>query len=482
MSIIIKNLYDFAENAKSMDFGTLTQIALDHNIAIRSEEIVEPVVATVSDVQQHSAQSIVPASVQPENDTAATGKPSQHKFTFTKSFEPSVRKTLRVILSMNKNNRNTSNVPFYYECNGLVLDSRTWKILAVPPCGFNARPKRDIINRNLSKNMYDIININDGTVLTLYHWTHPTDGNIWSLASSNGYDVTPLLWMGSMTYAEIVYDLASRLYPDFCKKTGLTLNEVNGVKRLCFTNLDTTKCYTIGVRHHNFHPMHSDSEKIWQIQYADLTGTVPKIIYGSGLPVIPEQSYYTQRCTNIEELYELCNASLDNFLKTMENPNYGFILRSRKPNETTIHSDIIVESKLLVEIRNIMYRRAPAELHKRLTPTNRLQFNIMRAVLTTNKCEILLKLFPNFKSTIIKYKDFTSTLITNIVNTIRQREMGISNEKRNTKMKNLVYELILHISKYEKNINAFHTDAESILTDYFIRPEYAFLYLSVIEE
>jgi hypothetical protein len=272
-------------------------------------------------------------------------------------------------------------IPLYYECNGLVIDARTWRALAVPPNAFNNQPTSKAIDTFLAEDCYDIIRVDDGTVVTLYCWDHPTEGPSWALASSNGYDVSSLRWFGQLTYAAIFYDITQRLYPDFGAQTGMSLEtRADGTTRLNFTNLDHSRCYTIGFRHHNFHPMKSDPERMWQIQSTDLSGTIPQVVFsgnGHGLPVIPDQYVYadnflgkpltleilrnngstaiSQAATYAAQFVAAAHPQLPAEL------NYGYILRARASARgvTKEHSNILIDTPLLKRIRKIIYEGAP---------------------------------------------------------------------------------------------------------------------------
>ena len=119
----------------------------------------------------------------------------------------------RIILSCDRRN---IRAPLCAECNGAVIDARAWAHLVVPLRAFAPRPLAKEVDRALSipdadgeirTGHYDIIQVSDGTVVTLYCWTNPAKGPIWCLASSNGYDVSHLKWIGGKTYAEIVHFL-----------------------------------------------------------------------------------------------------------------------------------------------------------------------------------------------------------------------------------------------------------------------------------
>ena len=68
------------------------------------------------------------------------------------------------------------------ECNGAVIDVRTWTHLAVPPRAFDPGPSKKKVDRAFAApdadgvimtGHYNVIQIIDGTVVTIYSWTHP---------------------------------------------------------------------------------------------------------------------------------------------------------------------------------------------------------------------------------------------------------------------------------------------------------------------
>ena len=215
--------------------------------------------------------------------------------------EPRTGEITRVILSCDRHNVKAS-VMLCAECNGAVIDARTWMPLAIPPRAFNPRHNAHIIDEWLGRSMFDIIPIPDGTVVTLYPWD-PSSGSpdsssragYWGIATCNGYDVSTLKWMGPLAYAE-VFRRGVEQYPEFISRVGLKLvDDHQGQGRFLYcADLDRTKCYTVGFRHHDFHPMRWDPMRMWQIQYTIIAGKTPamQIVYsndGGGLPGIPWQ-------------------------------------------------------------------------------------------------------------------------------------------------------------------------------------------------
>ena len=427
----------------------------------------------------------------------------------------------RLVLSSDKHG-GAPIAPLGYGCNGLVIDARTWRALAVPPCAFNLRPSVKIVNGFLAENLYDIIRVDDGTVVTLYCWDHPTDGPVWALASSNGYDVSSLYWIGPLSYAAVVYDLAQRLYPAFASETGMRLVTLaDGGTRLDFTTLDRNRCYTIGFRHHNFHPMKADPERMWQIQSADTSVAMPIVIYsgnGCGLPGIPDQYIYANNFLGAPLSIEALNAAgadaLTSALGAEHAPspdqnrcnqcpgqkcctrlNYGYILRSRNPAHTERHSSILVETPLLKRIRNIVYSRAPRTVRDSLTAEDRLEYNAMRAFLTATERRDFLALYPDWAPRFQEYEEFVNNVIYLVVHALRQRAAAGDEPPRRaataptakdegsalrTPTGQVARAILDHICRFEK-LTAFHGHTKSIVHDYVVNPEYAYLFLRTLK-
>ena len=112
--------------------------------------------------------------------------------------------------------------------------------------------------------------------MTIYSWTLPKKGLVWCLASAHGFDVSHRKWGGAETYAEVLFELLAKS-TTFLAATGLRLRRgllcVDDV-RLEFQTLERGRCYTIGFRHPNFHPMVADPPRVCNIQSVDLASGV----------------------------------------------------------------------------------------------------------------------------------------------------------------------------------------------------------------
>ena len=188
------------------------------------------------------------------------------------------------------------------ECNGAVIDARTWTHHAVPPCAFDPRPSNKEVDRAFATpdadgvtrtGHYNVIQVIDGTIVTINSWILPKKGLVWCLASANGFDVSNLKYGGDETYAAVLFELLAKS-PTFLAATGLRLRRgllCVGDVRLDFQTLDRGRCYMIGFCHPNFRPMAAGPPGIWNIQSVDLASGVAT---AAGLPGIPRQAVYNR--------------------------------------------------------------------------------------------------------------------------------------------------------------------------------------------
>ena len=432
----------------------------------------------------------------------------------------------RLVLSCGRRNLQMS-TPLCAECNGAVLDARTWLPLAIPPRAFNPKPSPRAVDSLLHTGKYDLIHVDDGTVVTIYRWNHPKHGPIWDLATSNGYGVSNLRWMGSKTYAEVVFEIAS-LYTEFIQETKAALIRTpDGETRIDFGNLDPEKCYTVGFRHHDFHPLVGDPQRMWQIQSANLaTG---KISYGGdgGLPGIPHQ-VMGDPTRLASEIFRggLGRSSLEKYVSRVDasahgrprDPNlkfdhladfgadsleiakryigekkgeraadgsrlpvelhYGFILRSRDPSVTGENSDVLIESSLLKKVRQIVYERPPKSMRDQIDHKTRLEFNAVRSHLTTGDGQAFADLFPQWRDVLQGYDEFINNVIHMIRHMHRQRAIGPSSRSpaMRTPTTMLAKDLLEHIMIHDP-IAPFNKDSSSVIRDWVVNPEYSLLFM-----
>lgn len=442
----------------------------------------------------------------------------------------------RIILSCDRGGAR-ADAPLCGECNGAVIDAQSWTHLVVPPRAFASRPSPREVDRALAvpdadgvvrTGHYDVIQVSDGTVVTLYGWRHPTKGLIWCLASSNGYDVSHLRWMGEKTYAELVYELMSAL-PGCAPATGLELLRDHlcpGDVRLGFRFLAPTRCYTVGFRHPNFHPMGADPPGIWNIQGADLATGDPQYFgrqaedAALGIPGVPRQALYTREdiirlgaargrqgvgadgsAIQVADLEHISRTALEDAKAVIAKAaakapslpaaagvhvcpmNYGFVLRSRDPGATPSCADVLYDSPLLRKVRQLVYQRPARGARDDLDETTRLEFNSLRAFLTATDRDTFIALFPEFQPRFVAYTEFVDNVIHLVLHMRRQDAMAPNTRSESQprgQTKLIARTLLNHIVQHEGDFRAFDENARSIVHDYVVRPEYTMLYLRAL--
>jgi hypothetical protein len=394
----------------------------------------------------------------------------------------------RLILKIKKNTKK-HNLTYYY-CNGRVIDTINWKYIAIPPIAFNKSYKIVKINRFLSN--YDIIKVIDGTIVTFYYFN-----NKWNISTSNGYDVSSFYWIGLKTYTQIINDLMQN-YKNAVENTGFNMIDNETLE---FTKLDKNKSYTVGIRHHDFHPLKVDPEIMWNVQHVDLS--TGEINYNDGLLGIPNQKILKFDISSVQEILEL------NKISIYTDYNYGYILRSKNLDITKKYSSILLNTQLLKNIKQYIYEYPSQFIKQYITNSNRLEFIILKNYFSHNK--EILELFPQFHEKYNLYEKIINETINYIIklNTeINNNDHAIhsnndhaihssndhaihssndhaihSNNDDNVKtpIKILGHSLNKHISKIDI-INYKNINCKSIIKDYIMNPEYSVLFLYALNK
>jgi hypothetical protein len=304
----------------------------------------------------------------------------------------------RVLLSSNRN-QSLFNLPIHHQCNGLILDTDNWKILATSNPMFNPKPNFKFVGKNFSK--YTIYPVLDGTVINLYYYKDE-----WRMGSCHAYDIGSYYWMGTKSYHDL-------------------FNEVLAKTTLTYDDLDKTKCYIMGFRHFNVHPFKTDSEKIWFIDSYEMSNDTPKRCFEDVVAVIEAKGIQVQRPVTIgfAELTRVCKEAYVDNQKSAAKITYGFILRGRF-SECGENSHILYESTLLKKIRKLMYNM-PKPCDKigqiAIDNVNRMNFMALRAYLDYNSRATFIKLFPQFAPLFIEYKSFIERLANRILQCYRNK-------------------------------------------------------------
>ena len=224
----------------------------------------------------------------------------------------------------------------------------------------------------------------------------------------------------------------------FYAATGLRLRRglfcVDGV-RLDFQTLECGRCYTIGFRHPNFHPMAADPPGIWNIQSIDLASGVAT---AAGLPGIPRQAAYNRedlvrlvcsqdvrrRGIQVEDLELIMRRILDDAKAAIAGKpvprllasrewvfntsfNYGFILRSRRPE---VCLDVLYALPLLHRVRQLIYSRRPPQ------QVQSTRYNSLRVFLCPSDQSDFLELFSEFAPCFAMYERFVNNVVDFVIN------------------------------------------------------------------
>lgn len=386
----------------------------------------------------------------------------------------------RVILTSDRLKGDFKNL-LTQQCNGVVLEYPTWNVLSVPPMMFNPKFNVKFISKNL--NQYTFYKAVDGTVVTLYYYN-----NNWCMSSSNGYEINKFQWMGDKTYEQALRDVLNK-YPDFS-----------------FDKLDKRRCYTIGFRHSDFHPLLSDPASAWFIQSTEIDNssehnfalsTSDDII---GLPLQTKVVIETQ-----DQFYNAltqCNNALNNYMNSVRRNdgkdisalsiNYGLVIRG---NFTTLgaSANIFIESELMKKIRQLMYNLPKDHGRNQINHSNRMEYTILRAYLNyTSARYMFINLFPQFAPQYEKYSNIISKIVNRITQSYRNKTVrdaissranGLDKTKKNNSQSVCIDKLaaafIDHLSKNER-INVFDPQSKNIIHDYIVDPKYVNIYFDII--
>jgi len=352
----------------------------------------------------------------------------------------------RIILTQSRNQSDFTN-PITFQCNGLILDSTNWKVLAVPCCAFNPRSSLKKIEALYKENKYKLYKIYDGTIINLYHYNDK-----WILGTTNSYEMNDCKFMGSKTYMGLLSDIIKQ-YPEFS-----------------FEKLDIHYSYCIGFKHQNMHLFSADKQKAWFIQKTNLETMVTDYTNITGLE---NQGIITEK-PNFDTLIETNNKALRNYLKEFR-IDFGYILRGEFA-ESKEQSNILLESTLLKKIRQLIYN-FPRELTMNLTNENRLGYIILRAYLNYSNRKIFIDLFPQYQRKFDEYKELINNLVTRIVQCYRNSNIKLTNDKKIDQLANI---FIGYINR-EGRINSFNDNCKSIIYDYATDIEYIDIYRKILE-
>ncbi len=344
----------------------------------------------------------------------------------------------RVLLTTIRSQKTDYSRELVRQCNGVVLEYPTWKILALPSHTFNPNFNIGDVKKNIAQ--YRIYEIKDGSTVTLYWYGNTLTDGSWCMSSANGFDVSGYQWLGQSTYM-MAFNQLARSYPDFS-----------------FDRLDKTKSYTVGFHHADFHPLMADPSKIWLIQASDLT-TLCSCNVNIGIPF-----QTTIENSDWDRMIEKNNNAMTKYMSYEHEIHYGYILRRDGGGDDDgngCDNNIILESELLKKIRLMVYnlpkKRIPGAAP--ITPDTRIGYIVLRAYLNAQRY-VFINLFPQYNNLYKKYDDMFAKLANRIIMMLRKN--------RPIRIETLADQLAVNLTDHirRSGINVLNPDGEGIILDF----------------
>lgn len=293
--------------------------------------------------------------------------------------------------------KNALNNHYIQECNGLVLEQKTWRPLVVPPRTLRFNIDTDASNRFLHQGLYHIYKAQDGTCFNLYYFKGK-----WVISTARGHTMNDVKWNGDKTYQEIITECLERI--------GLTWDTFT-------SQLNQSNCYSFGFRHplmQKFREGNSvDIYRLWFIQSVCLDENDPKYLWSSDVSpivIIPAQDTYPSTVGNLRELYKLASSALQDYLDKKE-ICYGYILRSVNSEQTSEHSDLFIESSLMRTIRKTWYENNLIDQCHKAGWDKQLAITL-HAYLDSQNYEIFCQLFPEYSTEMGVYHKYITDVVT----------------------------------------------------------------------
>ena len=406
----------------------------------------------------------------------------------------------RVIMSAHPSAKNNINNAYLQECNGIIFDARTWKILMYPPGTLCYRPNMKKCNKFLYQGLYHVYHAEDGTNINLYYCN-----DRWYISTTNGLEMNHVKW-GSSTYEEVLNDILKNYGYDYSS--------------LC-SKLDKYICYSFGIKHPDLHHFWENTgkaiKKIWFIQAVNLDPESKSYLWTDGKYApegIPLQKIYSEAIPNMQSLHDIAEKAYDNYIKYIERHDdvtsvttgltsvttgltsvttgreekketldtfdnllldisanvppvcYGFILRSVNPIETGFYSNLFIESSIMRHIRQIWYDREINALSQHYN-YNRTESILLLSYLTDKFYAYFTILFPQYEEQFRIFSEKISTLVEqmicndnrdeNIIDLVDRFKLYASNrmllnvsedQKRTPYYKKILYEFIVHPANF----------------------------------
>jgi hypothetical protein len=281
-----------------------------------------------------------------------------------------------------------------FDFPGIIMTAEgpKYKAISVPPPPPVTQYQSKVLYTNFDKNL-PITKANDGTTVTLYYFKSK-----WIISTHRGFEVNAYICASKKTYQDIIDDVLKQ-YPSFS-----------------YDKLDTTKCYTFGFNHSDFHPFMegkiieqkeeaSPIVKAWFIQSVDLNkfnNADPLYMSYDEDIGIPFQE--TVKFQSIKQLFNAANNAYNNYVKT-GTANYGYLIRAGMKN-------YLVESTLLKNIRHIFYSNKFNKLDK----FDKRKYIVVNSFIDSYKHSIFKTLFPQYNAEFDMMEKKMDELVSSIIN------------------------------------------------------------------
>lgn len=354
------------------------------------------------------------------------------------NIQDGIKNCVKVILTQNKTvelNKELKNPLVQIECSGLVLQQykAKWTVLAKPPVLTKTNITNTVYCNNLLiSGVYDIIEIRDGTVVTLYY---DTLNNQWLMSSTNSISV------GKTILDELSFE------DGFSQSLKKVLNtEYKDLLEV----LDKKKSWTFGFKNPALHPF-NDEWDFWFVQSADVSAlddsplktdstskidTTSKIENKteSTLTSVPESETkqvmspniisfkppidnmnvqvpikLNLKTHNLGTFFKKAITSLDTFIHS-GNKFYGYILRHKDINQK--EPNYLIESSLMSKIRKSYYFNDYTKCATMLG-CSRKEYVLANAFLTNRK--LFSTMFPGFNKTFSEYDMIVNNLVNKVM-------------------------------------------------------------------
>lgn len=367
-------------------------------------------------------------------------------------------KVHRIMLTANKTHSDLS-YELARQCNGLVLEWPSLDILSMPAPLVNHAPKMSLVRQRVEDGSAKVYPINDGTTVTLY-WTKwctsapststrawadiAADDEVrrhdgWAISSANGIEVNTM-------------SLNTRTYFD-------ELVRVSGV---VLDSLDRARCYTIGFRSHDFHPMKADPERAWMIQSTvTATGAVDPVPADYKCPHTGLHYQAPLDAPQWDDMMRANSAALEQYRSgsaTETTPHYGYLIRGDFAEGGSV---VVIESTLLTRVRRSMYDHRGCNVFA----AERRQYIVFRSFLSFDP-HIFIELFPQYRDQFDAWLKDLTALSGHIYDRMRGRTSNAGVREL------LVSAFVTELSRELTTVSPYDAGYRALILTYLRDPRY----------